>query len=96
MLILVWDNIFFNGMLKHNYLPNFFLKVAATIDVPTKVADQYSHRFPITWDIKAGAKERAGFMDAPQIGPANIASNNTTEPIAIPANIPCSLLPEAT
>ena len=44
----------------------------------------------------AGAIERAGFMDAPQMGPANMASNPTTEPIASPANMPCSLLPTAT
>ncbi len=38
----------------------------------------------------------AGFMLAPQTGPANIASNKTVEPMARPANIPCSLLPVAT
>ena len=44
----------------------------------------------------AGANDRAGFILALQIGPANIASNNTVEPMASPANIPCSLLPVAT
>jgi len=31
----------------------------------------------------AGASERDGFIDAPQIGPANIASNPITAPMAI-------------
>ena len=35
-------------------------------------------------------------MDAPEIGPANMASNRTVEPIASPANMPCSLEPCAT
>ena len=37
-----------------------------------------------------------GFMDAPLIGPANIASSNTVPPMARPANIPCSFEPVAT
>ena len=37
-----------------------------------------------------------GFIDAPLIGPANMASNKTTLPIANPANIPCSFEPVAT
>lgn len=44
-------------------------------------------------EIIAGPIERAGFMDAPQIGPANNASSATTAPIAKPAICPCSLLP---
>lgn len=44
----------------------------------------------------AGEMLLIGFMLAPHIGPANIASNNTVEPMASPANIPCSLLPVAT
>ena len=47
-------------------------------------------------ETNAGAIERAGFIEAPEIGPANIASSKTVEPIAIPANKPCSLLPCAT
>jgi hypothetical protein len=35
----------------------------------------------------AGANERAGFIEAPQIGPANIASNAITAPIAAPATL---------
>ncbi len=41
----------------------------------------------------SGAKDRAGFIEAFVIGPANMASNKTTAPIAIPAIIPVSLLP---
>jgi hypothetical protein len=33
---------------------NLFLTRKATIDVPTKVALQYNHRFPITPDVMAG------------------------------------------
>ena len=40
--------------------------------------------------------ERAGFIDAPVIGPANIASKPTTPPIAIPAMVPISLDPVET
>ena len=29
----------------------------------------------------------AGFIDAPEIGPTNIAANATTPPIAIPENL---------
>ena len=44
----------------------------------------------------AGPNDLAGFMDAPQMGPANMASKPTMEPIARPANRPRSLLPVAT
>jgi hypothetical protein len=44
----------------------------------------------------AGASERAGFMDAPQIGPANMASSAITAPMAIPAVIPFSFAPVET
>jgi hypothetical protein len=63
---------------------------------PIIVAVKSIHKCSRCPDIIAGASERAGFIDAPQIGPANIASNKTVEPIAKPANIPCSLLPVAT
>jgi len=41
----------------------------------------------------AGDKLLAGFIDAPQIGPANMASKSTTPPIASPAIVPVSLEP---
>jgi len=47
-------------------------------------------------DTNAGASDRAGFIDAPQIGPANIASKPMTEPTTIPAVIPFSAAPVET
>jgi hypothetical protein len=44
----------------------------------------------------AGPKERAGFMEAPEIGPANIASNPTVAPMAKAAPCPAALLSAAT
>ena len=44
----------------------------------------------------AGAMERAGFIEAPVIGPANIASRPMTPPMAIPAVMPFSLAPVET
>ena len=38
---------------------------------PTKVADKYNHKSPSTLEISAGAKERAGFIEAPEINNAN-------------------------
>src|SRR6266576_4485299 len=47
-------------------------------------------------DITAGPSDRAGFIDAPQIGPANIASSPITAPTAIPAVMPFSAAPVET
>ena len=70
---------------------------AKTAVIAPKIgADIYTHKCSKCPETIAGESERIGFIDAPLIGPANIASNNTTPPIAIPANIPCSLLPLAT
>ena len=44
-------------------------------------------------ETTAGAMDRAGFMEAPVMGPANIASNSTTLPMAIPATTPISYDP---
>src|SRR3954462_12057340 len=46
---------------------------------------QSACRFPLTG---AGPSERAGFIDAPEIGPPNIASRPTVPPIAIAAASP--------
>ena len=54
MLFLVVNNIFFGDAKINNHSLNFFLKAAATIDVPTKVADQYSHRLPTTPTVRRG------------------------------------------
>ena len=47
-------------------------------------------------ETTAGASDLAGFIEAPQIGPANIASKAITEPTTIPAVIPFSLAPVET
>jgi hypothetical protein len=66
------------------------------VDAP-KIGERiYNHKYSVCPDMMAGASDLAGFIDAPVIGPANIASNNITEPIAIPANNPCSFDPVAT
>jgi len=44
-------------------------------------------------ETTAGARLRAGFIEAPQVGLANIASSKTTEPIAMPAIVPVSFDP---
>ena len=59
-------------------------------------ATRYSHKsfkFP---EIIAGAKDLAGFIDAFVIGPANMASRRITDPTAIAAIVPISLLPVET
>jgi hypothetical protein len=54
------------------------------VDVPTKVTDKYSYRLPKTPDSKAGANERAGFMDAPEIKAKKKIPRPTIPPITIP------------
>ena len=56
----------------------------AIIEVPTNVADQYSHKSPTEPEIRAGAKDLAGFMDAPEINEKKKMFNPTIPPIAIP------------
>jgi hypothetical protein len=46
---------------------NLFLKNKPTIEVPMNVADQYSHKSPTEPDNNAGAKDLAGFIEAPEI-----------------------------
>ena len=67
-------------------IQQFFLNRNTIVDVPTKVADQQSHRLPNTPDSKAGANERAGFIDAPEIKAKKKISNPTIPPMAIPLN----------
>src|ERR1700728_970255 len=65
-------------------------------NAPKNGAVQYIHRCSqqtLLPDTIAGAMERAGFIDAPQMGPANMASNPTTEATAIPAVITFSFAP---
>jgi hypothetical protein len=56
----------------------------------------YIHKCCKLPETTAGAMDRAGFIEAFVMGPANMASNNTTPPIAIPATTPISLLPVET
>ena len=42
----------------------------------------------------AGPSERAGFIEAPEIGPAKMASSAITPPTAIPTTIPFSFAPD--
>ena len=51
---------------------------------PTKVADQYSHKSFITPENIAGANERTGFIEAPEIKDRKKMSNPTMHPMAIP------------
>ena len=46
--------------------------------------------------MTAGPSDRAGFIDAPQMGPANIASSPITAPTTIPAVMPFSAAPVET
>ena len=47
-------------------------------------------------DISAGARERAGFMEAPETGPPKRASSATVAPTATPAIKPFSFASVAT
>ena len=68
-----------------NYLfSNFLLRMRATIEVPTKVAVKYNHKLLNTPESKAGANERAGFIDAPEMKAKKKISKPTIPPIAIP------------
>src|SRR6476620_3240973 len=62
-----------------NILPN----IKATIDVPKNVADQEGHRLFNTPETRAGAKERAGFIEAPDMNAKKKISNPTMPPIAV-------------
>ena|ERR671919_33511 len=65
-------------------LANLFLTSKATIDVPTNVALQYNHRLPRTPETRAGANERAGFIEAPDINARKNMSSPTIPPITRP------------
>jgi len=70
----------------HALTRNFFLRIRAIIDVPIKVADQYNHKFPTDPDNSAGAKDRAGFIEAPEMRAKKNMSRPTMPPIAMPLN----------
>jgi hypothetical protein len=56
-------------------------------------ADKYTQRLSKWRETTAGARERAGFMEAPQTGPAKRASKPMTEPTATPTVMPFSFAP---
>jgi hypothetical protein len=60
------------------------LNINATIEVPIKIAYQYNHKLLILADNKAGANERAGFIEAPEIKDNKSISRPTIPPIANP------------
>lgn len=51
------------------------------MDVPTNVAVQCNQRFIQTPDNTAGAMERAGFIDVPEMKNKNTISSPTIPPI---------------
>ncbi len=54
--------------------------------VPTNGAVRYIHKSSNVPDNNAGAKARAGFIDAPEITAKNKISKPTIPPIATPLN----------
>ncbi len=60
------------------------MQQSTTRDVLTNVAVRYIHRFPNTPDNKAGANERAGFIDAPEMNAKKKMSSPTIPPITNP------------
>jgi hypothetical protein len=72
-------------LLSFQTLPsNFPLRTKAIIDVPTNVAEKYSHKLANVPESRAGANERAGFIDAPEIKAKKKISKPTIPPMAIP------------
>src|SRR5215207_4658291 len=63
---------------------NLFRNITATIEVPIKVALQYSHKLTNTPENTAGARERAGFIEAPDMNAKKNISRPTIPPITIP------------
>ena len=68
----------------HSLPKSFFLNINATAEVPIKVADQYNHKSPTDPDKSAGARDRAGFIEAPEMNARKKMSRPTIPPIAIP------------
>ena len=57
---------------------------------PTKGADQYNHKSPITPENTAGANERIGFIEAPETEPKNNTSIATVPAIIVLMKIVCN------
>ena len=62
------------------------LNIRAAIGVPINVSDQHSHNLFKAPETSAGAKEQAGFIEAPDINAKKNISSPTMPPIAIPLN----------
>ena len=54
------------------------------MEVPINVALQYNHRLSRTPETNAGASERAGFIDAPDINAKKNISSPTIPPMTSP------------
>ena len=65
-------------------MKNLFRNITATIEVPIKVALQYSHKLTNTPESTAGARERAGFIETPDMNAKRNISRPTIPPITIP------------
>ena|SRR5215204_107753 len=65
-------------------MKNLFRNITAIIEVPIKVALQYSHKLTNTPENNAGANERAGFIEAPDMNAKKNISRPTIPPITIP------------
>jgi hypothetical protein len=65
-------------------MKNLFRNITATIEVPIKVALQYSHKLTNTPENNAGARERAGFIETPDMNDKKNISKPTIPTITIP------------
>src|SRR5688572_21577939 len=63
---------------------------------PSSGPTRYTHWLVQVPETSAGPKLRAGFIDAPEAGPANITSSSTTNPIASAAAWPAARTSVAT
>lgn len=62
----------------------FRSNITAIIEVPIKVALQYSHKLTNTPENNAGARERTGFIEAPDMNAKKNISRPSIPPITIP------------
>jgi hypothetical protein len=65
-------------------MKNLFRNITAIIEVPIKVALQYSHKLTNTPENNAGAREQDGFIEAPDMNAKKKMSRPTIPPITIP------------
>ena len=65
------------------------------IEEPMKGAVQYNHKLSKIPVVNAGAKERIGFIDAPEMGPRKNTSNATIPPTTALTITTCTFLTES-